>query len=66
MLDISSWSQNLAIYVDGRGVINHAGAEALRSLADRTGLTCGLSRALVRRGFVPLHCRSRVLAEQQC
>lgn len=54
MLDISSWSQIPAVYVGGRYVINHAGAKGLQPLADRTGLTCGLSRALVRRGFVPL------------
>ena len=35
----------------------------LRALADRTGLTGGLSRALARRGFVPLHDRGRVLVD---
>ncbi|MDQ4033262.1 MAG: IS1380 family transposase [Actinomycetota bacterium] len=44
-------------------MINHAGAAALRLLADRTGLTGGLSRALTRRGFVPIHDRGRVLAD---
>ena len=44
-------------------MINHAGAVALRRLADRSGLTGGLSRALARRGFVPVHDRGRVLAD---
>ncbi len=35
----------------------------LRALADRTGLTGGLSKALARRGFVPVHDRGRVLAD---
>jgi uncharacterized protein (DUF2336 family) len=47
----------------GHDVINHAGAAALRLIADRTGLTSGLSRALTRRGFVPVHDRGRVLAD---
>jgi hypothetical protein len=61
--DVSSWSKDLAVNIAGRGVINHAGAAALRVLADRTGLTGGLSRALARRGFVPVHDRGRVLAD---
>lgn len=63
MLDVSSWSKDLAVEIGGRDVINHAGAAALRLLADRTGLTGGLSRALARHGFVPLHDRGRVLAD---
>lgn len=63
MLDASSWSKNLVVEIAGRDVINHAGAAVLRLLADRTGLTGGLSRALARRGFVPVHDRGRVLAD---
>ena len=48
--------------IAGCDVINHAGAAALRAIADRSGLTGGLSRALARRGFVPVHDRGRVLA----
>jgi hypothetical protein len=40
-----------------------AGAGALRLIADRTGLTSGLSRVLARSGFVPIHDRGRVLAD---
>jgi hypothetical protein len=53
----------LSVDIGGRDVINHAGAAALRLLADRTGLTGGLSRALARRGFVPVHDRGRVLVD---
>jgi hypothetical protein len=35
-----------------------AGAVGLRMLADRTGLTAGLSRVLARRGFTPVHDRA--------
>ena len=44
----------------GHGVVSHAGSAATRMLADRTGLTGGLSGALARRGFTPLHDRGRV------
>ena len=63
MWDVTSWSKDLAVEIGGRDVINHVGAAALRLLADRTGLTGGLSRALTRRGFVPVHDRGRVLAD---
>jgi hypothetical protein len=61
--DVTSWSKDLTVEIGGRDVINHAGAAALRLLADRSGLTGGLSRALVRRGFVPVHDRGRVLVD---
>jgi hypothetical protein len=63
VVDHSSWSKDLAVEIAGRDVINHAGAAALRIIADRSGLTAGLSRALARRGFVPVHDRGRVLAD---
>jgi len=59
----TSWSKELAGELADQGVINHAGAAALRIIADRTGLTSALSRALARRGFVPVHDRGRVLAD---
>jgi hypothetical protein len=59
----TGWSRDLSVDIGGHDVINHAGAATLRLLADRTGLTGGLSRALARRGFVPLHDRGRVLAD---
>jgi DDE family transposase len=59
----TGWSRDLSVEIGGRDVINHAGAAALRLIADRTGLTDGLSRALARRGFTPVHDRGRVLAD---
>jgi hypothetical protein len=63
MCELISWSKDLAVEVAGQDVINHAGAVALRIIADRTGLTANLFRALARRGFVPVHDRGRVLAD---
>jgi hypothetical protein len=60
---VTGWSRDLSVEIGGREVINHAGAAALRVLGDRTGLTGGLSRALARPGFVPVHDRGRVLAD---
>jgi hypothetical protein len=62
-VDITGWSRDLAVEVGGRGVINHAGAAAVRVIADRTGLTAGMSRVLARRGFTPVHDRGRVFAD---
>jgi hypothetical protein len=50
----TSWSQGLSVTADGTGVVPLAGAVAVRLLADRVGLTEGLSTALARRGFVPV------------
>ncbi|WP_407940230.1 transposase [Nocardioides acrostichi] len=47
----------------GVGVVAHAGSVATRLLADRTGLTGGLSQAMARRNFVPVHDRGRVLVD---
>lgn len=63
MMDVISWSKDLAMEIAGHDVINHAGAAVLRIIADRTDLTSGLSRALARPGFVPVHDRGRVLAD---
>ena len=63
MHDVTSWSRDLTVETRGRDVINHAGSAALRLLADRSGLTAGLSGALARRGFTPVHDRGRVLAD---
>jgi hypothetical protein len=60
---VTGWSRDLSVEIGGHDVINHAGAAALRLLADRPGLTGGLSRALARRDFVPVHDRGRVLAD---
>jgi hypothetical protein len=56
----TSWSQGLSVIADGSGVVPLAGAVAVRLLADRVGLTSGLSTALARRGFTPGHDRGQV------
>ena len=60
---LTAWSKDLTVEVDGHGVVSHAGSAVVRMIADGTGLTAGLSRALTRRGFVPVHDRGRVLAD---
>jgi len=57
------WSKSLDVTAGGQGIVSHAGVVLLRALADRTGLTSGLSKALARRRFIPLHDRGRVLAD---
>jgi Transposase DDE domain group 1 len=59
----NAWSKDLTVEVDGHGVVSHTGSAVLRLLADNTGLTGGLSRALARRGFTPVHDRGRVLGD---
>jgi Transposase DDE domain group 1 len=61
--ELTGWSRDLSVEVAGRGVVSHTGAVALRALADRTGLSEGLSAATARRGFTPVHDRGRVLAD---
>src|SRR5260221_13128641 len=59
----TAWLKGLDVTAGGQGIVSHAGVVLLRALADRTGLTSGLSKALTRRGFVPVHDRGRVLAD---
>jgi hypothetical protein len=58
----TGWSQGLDVTADGQGIVSHAGLVLLRALADRTGLTGGLSRALATRRLL-IHDRGRVLAD---
>jgi hypothetical protein len=61
--DLTAWSTDLRMTADGEGIVAWAGAVPVRMLADRTGLTGGLSAVLARRGFDPLHDRGRVLID---
>lgn len=61
--ELTSWSRALAVTSSGKGVVAHAGAAALRLVADRCALTAGLSQALVRDGFRPGHDRGRVVVD---
>ncbi len=63
MSDPTGWAAGLVVSGDGKNLVSHAGAAALRLLADRTGLTGALSAALARCGFDPVHDRGRVLAD---
>lgn len=63
MDELTAWSRDLTVEVGGHGVVSHTGSAALRLLADRTGLTCALSKAVHRRGFTPVHDRGRVLTD---
>ncbi len=64
MVNRSQGRPRLKVTGDGRGVVGHAGARLLSDLADRVGLTAGLSTAMLptkqrRRG----HDRGRVLTD---
>jgi Transposase DDE domain group 1 len=58
----TGWSQGLDVTADGQGIVSHAGLVLLRALADKTGLTGGLSRALATPRLL-IHDRGRVLAD---
>ncbi len=62
-MELNAWSRDLTVEVGGHGVVSHAGSAVLRLLADRTGLTVAVSKALRRRGFSPVHDRGRVLVD---
>jgi hypothetical protein len=63
-VNVTGWSRGLDVTGGGTGVVSHAGLVLLRQLADRTGLTAGLSAALPS----PLcgHDRGRVFADLAC
>jgi hypothetical protein len=44
----NAWDYGLSVSADGRGLVGHAGAVHLRVVADRTGLTGALSKALAK------------------
>jgi hypothetical protein len=62
---ITGWSKNLEVTADGQGVVSHAGLALLRQLADKTGLTGGLSKALATPRLL-IHDRGRVMADLAC
>jgi hypothetical protein len=62
-VELNAWSDDLTVEVGGHGVVSHAGSAVLRLIADGTGLTGALSKALRRRGFAPVHDRGRVLVD---
>jgi nucleotide-binding universal stress UspA family protein len=64
-VNVSGWSRGLELTADGEGIVSHAGLALLRCLADKTGLTMGLSRALAGTRLL-VHDRGRVAADLAC
>ena len=64
-MNVTAWSNGLEVTGGGTGVVSHAGLGLVRGLADKTGLTGGLSQALWS-GRVLGHDRGRVLADIAC
>jgi Transposase DDE domain group 1 len=61
----TAWQQGLKVTGGGTGVVSHAGVALVRALADNTGLTSGLSKALAGSRLL-IHDRGRVLADLAC
>ena len=64
-MNVTGWSRGLEVTGGGEGVVSHAGLALLRYLADKTGLTGGLSGALATPRIL-VHDRGRVLADLAC
>jgi Transposase DDE domain group 1 len=64
-VNTTGWLRGLEVCADGTGIVSHAGLALLRALADKTGLTGGLSRALASRRLL-VHDRGRVLTDLAC
>jgi hypothetical protein len=64
-VNVSGWSKGLEVTAGGEGIVSHVGLVLLRQLADRTGLTAGLSRALASPRLL-IHDRGRVAADLAC
>ena len=64
-MNLTGWSKSLEVTADGEGIVSHAGLALLRQLADKTGLTGGLSRALASPRLL-IHDRGRVTADLAC
>ena len=65
MMNVTGWSRGLEVSGGGQGVVSHAGLALLRHLADKTGLTSGLSRALATPRIL-VHDRGRLLSDLAC
>jgi DDE family transposase len=64
-VNTTGWLKGLQVTAGGTGVVSHAGLALLRGLADNTGLTAGLSRALASDRLL-VHDRGRVLTDLAC
>ena len=61
-MHVTGWSRGLDVTSGGSGIVSHTGLVLLRSLADKTGLTADLSKALATPRLL-IHDRGRVLAD---
>jgi DDE family transposase len=61
----TGWLKGLEVTADGTGIVSHAGLALLRALADRRGLTGGLSKALASDRLL-VHDRGQVMADLAC
>jgi hypothetical protein len=50
--EFTGWSKDLRVTADGTGVVGMVGVVGLRMLADRTGLTAGVSKCWPGPGFI--------------
>jgi hypothetical protein len=64
--ELTGWSKDLRVTADADDVVAMVGVVGLRMLADRTGLTQGLSTVLAKPGFHPVHDRGRVVTDVAC
>lgn len=64
-MNVTGWSRGLEVTADGEGIVSHAGLALLRHLADKSGLTAGLSRALASTRVL-VHDRGRVVVDLAC
>jgi hypothetical protein len=61
----TGWLKGLEVTGDGTGIVSHAGVVLVRALADKIGLTAGLSKALACDRLL-VHDRGRVMADLAC
>ena len=64
-MQVTGWSRGLEVSGGGAGVVSHGGLVLLRHLADKTGLTGGLTWALATPRIL-VHDRGRVMADLAC
>ena len=64
-MNTTGWLRGLEVTAGGTGIVSHGGVALLRALADRTGLTGGLSQALASDRLL-VHDRGRVLVDLAC
>jgi len=64
-VNATGWLKGLEVTGGGTGVVSHAGLALLRALADKTGVTGGLSKALGSERLL-VHDRGRVVADLAC